>query len=43
MEKLENMELSENFQECLPVFLVENYSEGFSKWNSSQQNPMEYR
>ena len=43
MEKLESMELSENFQECLPVFLVENYSEGFSQWNSLQQNPMEYR
>ena len=43
MEKLESMELSENFQDCLPVFLVENYSEGFSQWNSSQQNSMEYR
>ena len=43
MDKLESMDLSENFQECLPVFLVENYSEGFGQWESSQQNAMIYK
>lgn len=43
IENLENMELSENFQECLPVFFVENYNEGFSLWDENSQGTMEYR
>lgn len=43
IEKLEMMDLSENFEQCLPVFFVENYSEGFSLWDSTAQNPMSYK
>lgn len=43
IEKLENMELSDNFQECLPVFFVENYSEGFSAWNQNGEDSMKYK
>lgn len=43
IETLETMELSDNFQECLPVFFVENYSEGFSAWNQNGEDSMKYR
>ncbi|MGL5256174.1 MAG: 8-oxo-dGTP diphosphatase [Proteocatella sp.] len=43
IEKLETMELSDNFQECLPVFFVENYSEGFSAWNQNGEDSMKYK
>lgn len=43
IEKLEMMELSENFGECLPLFFVENYSEGFSVFDNTSQSAMAYR
>lgn len=43
IEKLEMMDLSENFEQCLPLFFVENYSEGFSLWDDASQNPMSYK
>lgn len=43
IEKLEMMDLSENFDQCLPLFFVENYSEGFSLWDNNSQNPMAYK
>lgn len=43
IEKLEMMDLSENFEQCLPLFFVENYSEGFSLWDNNSQNPMAYK
>jgi len=43
VDTLNNMELSNNFEECLPIFFVENYNEGFGLWNESHQKPMVYR
>lgn len=43
IDSLNKLELSENFGECLPIFLVENYNEGFSTWNETGQSAMEYR
>lgn len=43
IDVLSNLELSNNFEECLPIFLVENYSEGFGLWNESDQKSMIYK
>ncbi|MGB5824492.1 MAG: 8-oxo-dGTP diphosphatase [Proteocatella sp.] len=43
IDNLNKMELSHNFEECLPIFLVENYNEGFGLWNESQQKSMAYK